>query len=167
MGEYEKEATISPCGTYRYMLERAWDRTLPTLGWVMLNPSTADAEQDDPTIRRCVSFARLWGYGSIAVANVFGLRSTDPRELAKHPDPVGPKNDHYLAGMGWLTKVVAAWGANHMAKAREDRVRHLLAGNTVCLGVTKGGSPRHPLYVASATSPVPWRPLMSAAKEGE
>ena len=145
-------AHISKCGNYRYELTRRWDDDLPMLGWIMLNPSTADASIDDPTIRRCIGFAKSWGFGSIMVTNLFALRATNPRELLSHPDPVGPENDNWLELQPQVT--VAAWGAHKMAIERVDSVRHL---NLMCLGTTKSGAPKHPLYVPSSTTLEPWK----------
>ena len=102
--------------TYRYALERRWDHMRPYLVMVMLNPSTADAVRDDPTIRRCVGFAKKARAGGLLVLNLFAYRATDPRELREAADPVGPENDEiikrHLDGMSLYegTKVVAAWG---------------------------------------------------------
>ncbi len=154
-------AVISPCGTYRYVLTRKIPSVLrwvkPAL-FIMLNPSTADAVQDDPTIRRCISFAEREGCTQLRVVNLFALRATDPRELATHEDPIGPENDSFLRSeilvsnaVGGL--IVAAWGANKFAKDRACSVVdnfHQLP--LMCLGNTKDGSPRHPLYVKSDQS---------------
>lgn len=147
----KKHAVFSDCGNFRYRLWREWGLGSPLL-FVMLNPSTADAFTVDPTIRRCIGFARRWGAGGITVVNLYGLRSTDPRALNVHPDPVGPDNDavigRVLSGDG-IARVVAAWGAHGRAD-RVATVRALAAGAGVslaCLGRTKGCSPRHPLYV--------------------
>jgi hypothetical protein len=153
-------AVLSACGTYRYQLHRTWDASAPTLAWVMLNPSTADAEVDDPTIRRCIGFARRWHFGGIIVANLFALRATDPRELRAHGDPVGPDNDRTLAEVARDAEaLVCAWGANTYAAARA-RVVRVMIGDAMrwprvplCLGVTKGNSPRHPLYVPGDAVP--------------
>lgn len=164
-------ATLSPCSTYRYALTRDW---FPKTGkghvlWVMLNPSTADADIDDPTVGRCQTFARRWEYDGVTVANLFALRSTDPRALRTHPDPVGPANDEVLgslaaaAGVGFI---VAAWGTGGGLHGRSEYVANLLAasGRPVhCLGLTLGGYPRHPLYVRADTPPIEWVP----AKGGE
>lgn len=148
-------AIISSCGQYRYALTREHVDPLTTVRgpamFIMLNPSTADAAHDDPTIRRCKGFASLWGCSGIVVANLYALRATDPRELWKHASPVGPENDAHLqrlvAGAGL---VVCAWGA-HARPDRVDVVRQILAAagrRAMCLGVTKNtGAPRHPLYV--------------------
>ena len=152
-------ATISDCGRYRYTLERHWDGDKPAVLFVMLNPSTADAERDDPTIRRCISFAKDWGYGSLLVGNLFAWRATDPKELFGVEDPVGPENDVALAGMRDRARlVVCAWGANRVAHGttRADSVRGML-GQSRALGLTRAGAPRHPLYVPAATSLVMFR----------
>jgi hypothetical protein len=146
-----RSARLSRCGRYRYLLERRWADG-PALAWVMLNPSTADAEVDDPTIRRVVRFTSAAGYSAVVVANLYALRATDGRQLTGHPDPVGPGNarvlDH-LARRGGL--IVAAWGA----AASRDRVAAVLTGPLAgahlrCLGTTSDRQPRHPLYLPSA-----------------
>lgn len=122
----------------------------------MLNPSTADGCTDDPTIRRCVQFSRRWGFGGLAVANLFGLRSPDPIALRAAEDPVGPDNDTVLGALvAEAALVVAAWGAHPVAGIRAAVIRPVL-GATHCLGVTRGGHPRHPLYVPAATEPEPF-----------
>jgi hypothetical protein len=149
-------AIISPCGTYRYVLHRSIPqpiRWVRRVVFVMLNPSTADATVDDPTIRSCIRFAQRWGYTRLTVVNLFALRATDPAELARNSDPVGPENDRHIDEQlcGEFTEaIVAAWGAHHFAA---DRAREVIArfGPFQCLGVTKGGSPRHPLYLPAAT----------------
>lgn len=143
-------ATISPCGTYRYTLRRIWDDDLPPVYWVMLNPSTADANVDDPTIRRVIGFSRAWGYGSANVLNLFALRSTDPANLTGHADPVGPDNDVHLRSILETKQrhtIVAAWGSFKGAAGRARVIRTMMSGRLSCLGLTKDGHPRHPLYV--------------------
>lgn len=153
----ESTAIISSCGTYRYRLTRRWDDR-PMLGWIMVNPSSADDDADDPTIRRCKGFAAAWGFGGIVVCNLYALRSTDPSALRTHPDPVGPDNDeHLVASTEALT--VAAWGV-HGAGERSTRVRVLFdqAGRPLYhLGLTRSGQPRHPLYLPRAIAPQIWR----------
>ena len=155
-------ADISPCGTYRYLLQR--DMNLLTTGqgpvlFVMLNPSTADAKQDDPTIRRCKRFAKDWGHEWLTVANLYALRATSPQFLWQAEDPVGPLNDIYLrTALNKYGRVVCAWGNN----ARHDRVLAFteiaarVGAELMCLGTTKQGAPKHPLYVAADQRPVPW-----------
>lgn len=149
-----RDAVISPCSQYRYRLSRSWD-VGGTVLWLMLNPSTADANVDDPTIRRCIAFSRTWGYAALYVGNMFALRATDPAELRRHPDPGGIGNTLHLREMAKQSSlIVAAWGADSL-------VTPLLARSTLgnlsdcapikCLGRTKSGAPRHPLYVAAAT----------------
>ena len=157
-------AIISPCGQYRYALSRPGDLAKPQKRaalFVMLNPSTADAEKDDPTIRRCRGFARLWGCDGLTVANLYALRSTDPKALWSHPDPVGRDTDWHLAMLVALhSEIVCAWGAN----ARQDRVDQVVSvlssvgANLMCLGTTKAGAPKHPLYVPSAQKLITWSP---------
>ncbi len=148
------DAWISPDGLYRYRLDRVWDDNGPRICWVMLNPSTADATVDDPTIRRCIAFSKARGAGSLVVVNRFALRATDPKALSSHPDPCGPENEAAVrraVSTSWLT--VAAWGAHPMAERGTplpDGVRPL------CLGATKSGAPRHPLYVRADQRFVPW-----------
>jgi hypothetical protein len=157
----EGSAEFSPCGLYRYTLRRAWGVAPPVL-FVMLNPSTATAEQDDPTIRRCIGFARQWGAGGLLVANLYALRSTDPRGLSAVPDPVGPDNDSWIQRLaGTSLRVIVAWGAAPGPDpARPQRVRSVLRSVGVeelwALGLSRSGAPRHPLYMPKASSPVRW-----------
>jgi hypothetical protein len=148
-------AVLSQNGVYRYELSRRWS-SLPVLGWVMLNPSTADASIDDPTIRRCMGFARRWGFGGIVVRNLFALRARHPRQLRRHADPIGPDNDSYLARCGDDDLTVLAWGAAGGDRGR--RVQHLFHQRSLrlCrLAVTKSGQPAHPLYLRADLVPVP------------
>lgn len=141
-----KTASLSGDGVYRYTLGRHWEEARP-LVWVMLNPSTADATVDDPTIRRCIGFAQAWGYSGIHVVNLFALRSKDPSDLLRHPDPVGPENlEHVEAALAWAPFVIAAWGAfDKLHSPVEDMVR--AHRGAMCLGHTKKGAPKHPLYI--------------------
>jgi hypothetical protein len=156
-------AEFSHCGEYRYGLSRTWDRGRQAVLWIMLNPSTASAEVDDPTVRRTQEFARRWGYGGVVVANLFARRCTRPIHLKDPGDPVGPRNDSYLvqlAGEPQIGLVVAAWGAHGSLHGREEAVAQLLhqrARPLYCLGTTKAGHPRHPLYVRGTTDLEPWR----------
>jgi hypothetical protein len=122
--------------------------------FVMLNPSTADASRDDPTIRRCVGFAKAWGFGALSVANLFALRSTDPSVLLSAQDPVGPDNDAMILELARKASlVVAAWGAHKVAARRAAAVQSLLP-KAVCLGLTSSGQPRHPLYAPGNAQPL-------------
>lgn len=160
--EMDRGADISECGTYRYRLWRFWGDGKVVL-WIMLNPSTADGEQDDPTIRRCIGFTQRWGFPGMMVVNLFALRATNPKELLDHPDPAGPDNAQFIheeakaAGL-----IVAAWGSNKMAQEGCGRATAMLRGLPVkCLGVTASGQPRHPLYVPNKQ---PLVELLSTAK---
>ncbi len=119
------------------------------LVFVMLNPSTADASKDDNTIRRCRRFAADNLYTGIIVVNLFAFRATSPADLFKATDPDGPLNEQYISEQTRGRDVCCAWGANAPLQ-KADRIRKLLtdsAANTFCLGATKQGAPRHPLYV--------------------
>lgn len=142
-------AKISPCGLYRYNLSRQWGSG-PVCTFVMLNPSTADADQDDPTIRRCLAFARREKCESLLVVNLFAFRATNPKNLSLALDPVGPENDGEIKKAFNLARendwpIIAAWGSNKFADERAKRVAQW--GPLSCLGVTKHGHPRHPLYL--------------------
>jgi len=155
-------AIISDCGQYRYQLNRAAHDRYTTCGpalFIMLNPSTADAALDDPTIRRCRGFAKSWDCAGIIVANLYALRATNPAELWVHADPVGPDNEMHLAALiREHDTIVCAWGAN----AKRDRVaqvRKMFHRNSrpMCLGMTKAGAPRHPLYVRGDKPLIDWK----------
>jgi hypothetical protein len=149
-------ATYDPDPMYRYTLWRNFvDAPVDPCLWVMLNPSTATESVDDPTIRRCQDFSRLWGYDACRVVNVFALRSTDPRGLRLVVDPVGPLNDDAIAReAAAASRIVCAWGAHGTFKDRSLQVVHLLRHYDLwCFGQTKNGQPLHPLYQPS-TSPL-------------
>ena len=151
----QTKALLSDCERYRYWLERTWDEKLPRVCWVMLNPSTADHQVDDATIRKVVGFSTIWGGGGVTVVNLFALRSTDPRALYKAEDPVGPLCDtHLLACAIRDMRVVVGWGCHGGLHGRDQAVLALLKQHGLqpeCLGKTNGGHPRHPLYVAYET----------------
>ncbi len=162
-------ATFSHDGAYRYTLSRRWAPG-PVASFVMLNPSTADAFDDDPTIRRCAGFARDWACGALLVLNLFAYRSTNPLVLAKVDDPVGPQNDQALRAMlaGPVTgPIVAAWGNHGRLRNRGQVVTDLLTRAGVqlhCLGVTGAGQPCHPLYLAKTTPLRPYPVVADAAE---
>jgi hypothetical protein len=138
---------------YRYTLWRVWDESLPRVTFIGLNPSTANERQDDATLRRCVSFARSWACGSVEVVNVYAFRSTNPAILTQVADPVGPENTVYLQqAIARAQMIICAWGAHKIIGYRDIEVLSLLVGKDVyCLGCTKEGMPRHPLYVPANT----------------
>ena len=145
----QRSAVFSPCRTYRYSLSRHW---APKRGYALfigLNPSTADELQDDPTIRRCVRFAKDWGYGGMVICNLYAFRATDPKVMMAANDPVGPLNDDWICRFsGEARVVVAAWGVG----GRFGYRGHDFTFPTMyCLGRTKEGYPRHPLFVRADT----------------
>lgn len=152
----EKKATISECGRYRYDLWRTWG-VGPHVTFIMLNPSTADHEQDDPTIRKCIKFAKQWGFSGLVVVNLFAYRATDPKDLWKAEDPIGPLNDLYIESHAFCGVTVAGWGAKPKVKARADEVCGRLK-NLRTIRLTKDGYPEHPLFLPSDLQPFPWNP---------
>lgn len=149
MNDIVYDASISECGEYRYRLSRIWDERKKPLVFLMLNPSTADAMTDDPTIRRCMGFARRERAGGLVVVNLYGLRATNPKRLWDHTDPIGPTNDRHLVRAASEGKLVCAWGGNAPSN-RVAYVRALLDRHRwSCLGTTQAGAPRHPLYIRS------------------
>lgn len=143
---------------YRYTLNRCWDDALPMCVFIMLNPSTATAEDDDPTIRRCIDFARRLSCGRLGVVNLFAWRTTRPADLLRVADPVGTGNDHAIRGaVRGASALVVAWGVPGMWKGRGAEVIALLRAEhckPLCLGLTENGSPRHPLYVRADVEPI-------------
>lgn len=147
-------AVLSDDGQYRYRLTRTWDAEKPTLGFVMLNPSTADDVEDDPTITRCLGYAKDWGYGSLVVGNLFAYRATDPDDLRAATNPVGPENDEYLRDIcSGAEKVVAAWGTDGALDGRGKEVTSMLDASLYALDTTKDGHPNHPLYQPGDAEP--------------
>lgn len=151
----ETGARFSPCRTYRYLLWRIWDERKPLVNFLMLNPSTADEVENDPTVARCEAYARRWGDGGLVVTNLYALRSTDPRALIGHPKPVGPANDLEIRLQATRSGlVVAAWGNHGAGRAREVVAALHREGVVLhCLGVNKTGEPVHPLYQRRDTLP--------------
>lgn len=149
-------ASFDASGIYRYRLTRRWDPARPSMAWIMLNPSTANARSDDPTIRRVIGFSRTWGFGMVEVVNLFALRASDPRQLTTSPAPVGPGNDRALVtAASSSAAIVVAWGdhgamVNRMTGVRRcEEVLDLVGSSRslLTLGVTSRGQPRHPLYM--------------------
>ena len=148
-----KRASFSRCKTYRYSLTRHWGGG-STLLVVGLNPSIADAQIDDPTVRRCIGFAKSWGFSNLVIANLFAYRSTDPNLLVEVDDPIGPMNDRSLRKLVDLADLLlVAWGTRGEMLNRDQQVLSWLP-RPHCLGTTRAGFPRHPLYVRGDTKPV-------------
>lgn len=187
-GRLDVSAIFSPCRTWRYTLTRnlmlkaeseepcpscgdryftcsdpalcLGEREPRTVVFIGLNPSTADERTDDPTIRRCVGYAKRWGYDRLVMLNLFGLRSTDPRLLYDYHNPVGPDNDDWIVvECASAALVVCAWGTHGELNGRGADVAECLRGINVplhTLRLTKDGHPGHPLYLPSNLDPVPW-----------
>jgi len=151
-------ATFSEDGRYRYRLFRRWAPG-PALLWVMLNPSTADADTNDPTVERCERRAREWGYPAVEVVNLFAWRATDPRDLRLQDDPVGPTNDAaILAAADSAGLILCAWGTHGGLRGRSAQVRQLLSAEPLyVLSLTRSGEPGHPLYLPYDLKPKEWR----------
>lgn len=163
-------AQLSECGRYRYSLQRDWHSNVPTMPerllrvmWVGLNPSTADAFRDDPTIRRMMAFSNSWGFRSMVVCNLFAFRATDPRDLAVNGEAI--RTQVNLNTLGEMARrsaiVVCAWGGDDIVRADDERLAlaHMPL-ITYCLGHTQSGAPKHPLYLAADTQlePYGWSP---------
>lgn len=148
-------AVFSPCRTWRYQLHRCWNPLAPKLNVIGLNPSTADETQDDPTIRRCISFARDWGYGSLYMTNIFGYRATDPKVMKAFPEPIGPENNEWLVTTSKeCDKSIAAWGTHGNFLNRHKDILELLDDLYVFRLTKKTGVPEHPLYLPGNLIPV-------------
>jgi len=152
----QRHAEFSACRTYRYALWRSWNQGAPVVMFIGLNPSTADEYVDDPTVRRCIGYARTWRYGSLVMANLFAYRSTSPSDLYTAEDPVGPDNDRWLEDLAmYADLVVAAWG-NHGQLNHRWKVVASNLKNLYCLGMTKQRQPCHPLYLQKNLTPQRW-----------
>lgn len=152
-----RDARLSPDGLYRYTLSRKWGDGHLAL-FIGLNPSTADAEQDDPTVRRLIGFAKSWECGGFVLVNLFAFRATKPEDMKASADPVGPGNDETIKLFHkQCAMTVACWGSHGTFRGRDREVVKLLTPNSmVCLGMTQGGHPRHPLYLKSDTQLEPY-----------
>ncbi len=157
------DATFDPTERYRYTLERVWaEHPKRFCNFVMLNPSTADALVLDPTVTRCVGYAHDWGYDGLIVTNIFALRSTDPKKLRAMDDPVGPDNDAAILAAAYRSElVIAAWGTHGKLNGRgrtvAEHLRRVMQSDLKCLGTTKHGHPKHPLYLRRDTQPGPFQ----------
>lgn len=165
------DAIFSPCEKYRYALIRNWacghslftdaEHSDEFAAFCCLNPSKADATRNDPTVVRCSNFAKAWGYGGFVMLNAFAYRATDPREMKRQPDPVGPSNDAMLQQVTEMAGiVVAGWGTHANFLGRQKQLLDMLPKHCSLhhLGLTKDGLPSHPLYLKADTQPTLWIP---------
>lgn len=162
-GEYI--AAFSPCRLYRYSLTMETDSDGPPGVFVMLNPSTADAEQLDPTLRRCRNFAAEFGWGRLTICNLFAFRATDPKRMKAAAEPIGRMNDEVIAATVTAAegRVLVGWGVHGSHRGRSDSLLASIraAGiEPLALGVTKSGQPRHPLYLPKGLRPLPYLELL-------
>lgn len=156
MKPMQRQANFSRCRQYRYALWRQWGEGNDFALIIGLNPSTADHRQDDPTIRRCIGFARDWGYERVCVANLFAFRATYPQDLKAAADPVGPANDRWLRQLFRdAACVVAAWGNDGQFLGRAEAVKAMWNDWQV-LRVNRSGEPAHPLYLPKSLTPTSW-----------
>jgi hypothetical protein len=148
-------AWFSPCGQYRYCLQRRWSHDQGSVLFIGLNPSTADHRHDDATIRRCVRFARDWGYAAMEIVNLFAYRATYPTDLKQSPEPIGSRNDRWIARtMSRCDLAIACWGNDGDFLQRGAAIRSKYAGLS-CLRVNGTGQPAHPLYLKAELLPIP------------
>lgn len=141
-----QNARFSRCRRYRYSLVRRWQSGQGRVMFIGLNPSTADHRRDDPTIRRCVNFARDWGFGELEVVNLFAWRATYPDDLKRQPHPVGPRNNHFIRlGHRLADLTVACWGNDGSHRDRSAEVIAML-DDLHCLQLNRSMEPAHPLY---------------------
>lgn len=147
-------------GEYRYTLWRGWDDQLPPLVFLMLNPSIASGERDDATVRRCIYYAKRWGFGALMVRNIFALVSTDPKALYAHRAPIGPRNDQHILDACRSRSVVAAWGNHGAHQSRDRAVLQLIRPVAAVLWhlgpLTSGGHPHHPLRLTNDVLRIDW-----------
>lgn len=158
-----RNARLSADRRYRYTLLRRWGERAPGITWIMLNPSKADAEVDDPTIRRCMVFSQRFGYDAMVVVNLFAYRATDPRDLLEvgAEAALGPENGEWTRkACHQAAVIVAAWGTlSKPLRGAAGAISKIIQGDGYrlkCLGTTKDGQPRHPLYVRADVPLVDW-----------
>lgn len=151
------DTVFSPCRRFRYTLWREWIGGEGYAMFIGLNPSTADEIRDDPTIRRCIAYAKSWGFSGYCMTNLFAFRATDPYVMLRHESPVGEENDSWILRCAERASViVAAWGTHGSWRGRDVEVRTLLRGRLSCLQLTKDGYPGHPLYLPKTLTPIAW-----------
>lgn len=146
----KKNAIISSDGKYRYQLSRIWDEEKSKVLFIMLNPSTADADVDDQTIRRVINFAKSWGYGGLFVGNLYAYRSTEPKDLRFTNNPIGEDNIQHVKNLiGLSERVIYAWGNNQ----KEPDWLCNLVKTPYCIDISKNGIPKHPMLLKKELLP--------------
>ena len=158
-----RTATFSKDRAYRYTLSREWQSTMPRAVFICLNPSVASEYEDDPTVRKCIGFAKRWGCGSLTIVNLFALVETDPAKMKRHPNPIGDENDAHIQSVARSAAfVIAAWGGDGSHMNRAADVCRMLNGQVKCLGRTRDGFPRHPVMRAYAAALESFDPSQSS-----
>ncbi len=158
-GDIESGALFDRSGKFRYLLWRVWDEGLPSICFLLLNPSTADHERLDPTITRCFNMAKRWRFGAINIVNLFALRATNSAKLYSARDPIGPHNDRFIElAINASDALVLGWGNHGTLGDRHEEVLAFLDSEReiFCWGLTKLGQPRHPLYLRSDAPLIPF-----------
>lgn len=153
----EKGAEFSPCRKWRYTLWRQWnfpeDRPVKSIAFIGLNPSTADEEVEDNTVRRCINFSKDWGFDRYYMLNAYASRDTDPAGMKRAQEPIGEGNDEALARIAASVEmIIGAWGS-HCTRERQKAVCEVVGRKIYCLGWTDGGFPRHPLFMPKIACP--------------
>lgn len=157
---FQVNAVMDETGHYRYQFSCQWGTQGRFITFIMLNPSVGNQQQPDPTLRKCINYAKNWGYDGIKVANLFAYVSTDPQRLTSVVDPVGPDNDRHLLEMiQGVDRIVLAWGKmlpKSFVQPRIQEVLYLLRErDSYCLEKTKCGSfPKHPLFLKADLTPI-------------
>ena len=155
-------AKLSDNRKYRYILYRAWGKRIPYALFILLNPSTADETTNDPTVRRCISFAKICGYGAMSIVNLFAYRTTDPKELQRCLYPFGNENMFWIQeAISHADIIIAAWGTKGNYKNQDKAVMCMVEQTGMqikCLGITKSGHPKHPLYLSRNTELINYKP---------
>ncbi len=148
------DAIFSKDRLHRYVLIREWDLSKPSLMIISLNPSTADEKKNDPTVRRCIGFAKKWGFGKLLMTNIFAFRATIPKDLFNSKNPIGDKNNYWLKKLSKTTdKVVLAYGNHGRFKNRHEEILKMI-NNLYCIKKSKTGMPMHPLYLKYTKEPI-------------
>lgn len=154
----KSDAIFSKDRLHRYVLIRMWDLKKPSLMIISLNPSTADEKINDPTIQRCIGFAKKWGFGKLFVTNLFSFRATFPKDLFNSKNPVGVENDYWIKKLSKkVNKIVLAYGNNGKFKKRHEKILKMI-DNPYCIKKSKTGFPMHPLYLKYTKKPIKYQP---------